>query len=290
MQGSPSAIERGDVAAGARFLCSGLSCLAEAFGPIAMPVARARATVVSGCDTSKREAQWPSKTNLVLVPGLLCTQALWAPQMAALCRHRRHHRRRPHPPRHHGGHRRLDPGRGAASALRSPACRWAATSPMRSLRQAPQRVTRLALLDTGSRADAPERTRRRLRARWRWREREGAVKVQEELHAAADPQGAAGRQAAGRTPCCRWRWTSASTRSSASRRQSWAGPTTARCCASIRCPTLVLVGREDALTPVELSEEIAAGIPARSWRSSPSAGISPRWSGPRPSTARSEPG
>jgi pimeloyl-ACP methyl ester carboxylesterase len=30
---------------------------------------------------------------------------------------------------------------------------------------------------------------------------------------------------------------------------------------SIHCPTLVLVGREDALTPVELSQEIAAGIP-----------------------------
>jgi len=31
--------------------------------------------------------------------------------------------------------------------------------------------------------------------------------------------------------------------------------------ASIACPTLVLVGREDALTPVALSQEIAAGIP-----------------------------
>jgi pimeloyl-ACP methyl ester carboxylesterase len=31
--------------------------------------------------------------------------------------------------------------------------------------------------------------------------------------------------------------------------------------ASIRCPTLVLVGREDALTPVDLAREIAAGIP-----------------------------
>jgi pimeloyl-ACP methyl ester carboxylesterase len=30
---------------------------------------------------------------------------------------------------------------------------------------------------------------------------------------------------------------------------------------SIACPTLVLVGREDALTPVDLSQEIAAGIP-----------------------------
>ena len=30
---------------------------------------------------------------------------------------------------------------------------------------------------------------------------------------------------------------------------------------TVTCPTLVLVGREDALTPVELSQEIAAGIP-----------------------------
>ncbi len=30
---------------------------------------------------------------------------------------------------------------------------------------------------------------------------------------------------------------------------------------SIQCPTLVLVGREDALTPLELSQEIADGIP-----------------------------
>lgn len=30
--------------------------------------------------------------------------------------------------------------------------------------------------------------------------------------------------------------------------------------ASIRCPTLVLVGREDALTPVDLAREIVAGI------------------------------
>jgi pimeloyl-ACP methyl ester carboxylesterase len=30
---------------------------------------------------------------------------------------------------------------------------------------------------------------------------------------------------------------------------------------TIKVPALVLVGREDALTPVELSQEIAAGIP-----------------------------
>jgi pimeloyl-ACP methyl ester carboxylesterase len=30
---------------------------------------------------------------------------------------------------------------------------------------------------------------------------------------------------------------------------------------TIKCPTLVVVGREDALTPLELAQEIAAGIP-----------------------------
>ncbi|HUZ73207.1 MAG TPA: alpha/beta fold hydrolase, partial [Stellaceae bacterium] len=30
---------------------------------------------------------------------------------------------------------------------------------------------------------------------------------------------------------------------------------------SIRCPTLMLCGRQDALTPPDLAEEIAAGIP-----------------------------
>lgn len=31
--------------------------------------------------------------------------------------------------------------------------------------------------------------------------------------------------------------------------------------ASIACPTLILIGREDALTPLELSQEMASGIP-----------------------------
>jgi pimeloyl-ACP methyl ester carboxylesterase len=31
--------------------------------------------------------------------------------------------------------------------------------------------------------------------------------------------------------------------------------------AAIRCPTLVLVGRQDALTPVSLHEQMAAAIP-----------------------------
>jgi pimeloyl-ACP methyl ester carboxylesterase len=42
--------------------------------------------------------------------------------------------------------------------------------------------------------------------------------------------------------------------------------------ASIRCPTLVLVGREDALTPVDLAREIAAGIPGAKLKIVPDCG------------------
>ena len=45
------------------------------------------------------------------------------------------------------------------------------------------------------------------------------------------------------------------------RRPSWARPDNRPLLASIRCPTLVVVGREDVLTPPDLSREIAAGIP-----------------------------
>ncbi len=40
----------------------------------------------------------------------------------------------------------------------------------------------------------------------------------------------------------------------------------------IDCPTLVLAGREDALIPVELSREIAAGIPGARLRIIPECG------------------
>ena len=70
-------------------------------------------------------------TNLVLVPGLLCTKALWAPQIAAW----------PTSPTSRSPiTRATTPWRASPdrswpprlSGSRSPACRWAATSPTRS--------------------------------------------------------------------------------------------------------------------------------------------------------------
>ena len=39
------------------------------------------------------------------------------------------------------------------------------------------------------------------------------------------------------------------------------GPTAGRPLGTLACPTLVLVGRQDALTPVAIHEEMAAAIP-----------------------------
>jgi pimeloyl-ACP methyl ester carboxylesterase len=198
------------------------------------------------------------KTNLVLVPGLLCTKALWAPQIAALgdiaeisvADHTRH-----------------DSMEAIARSILAAAPERFALAGLSMggyiayeiVRQAPARVTHLALLDTGSRADAPERAaaRRELIAT---AEREGVRKAQQLLmpvlvHTSrlddkalvqaveqmADDVGVEGFK----------------------RQQAaiMSRPDNRPLLASIACPTLVLVGREDALTPVALSQEIAAGIP-----------------------------
>lgn len=199
-----------------------------------------------------------AKTNLVLVPGLLCTRALWAPQAKALgdiaevsvADHTRHD----------------NMAAIAGSILAAAPARFALAGlsmggyiAYEIVRQAPERVTRLALLDTGSRADAPERAaaRRELIA---FAEREGTRKTQAQLMAVlihkarlADKPLVEAIERMG-----------ADTGVEAFKRQQAAlmgRPDNRPFLPSIRCPTLVLVGREDALTPVELSQEIAAGIP-----------------------------
>jgi pimeloyl-ACP methyl ester carboxylesterase len=127
------------------------------------------------------------------------------------------------------------------------------------LRQAPERVERLALLDTGVAADTPERTAGR-RALIATAEREGVARVQEQLlpvlvHKARLVDevlvGAVVQMAV-------------DTGLDAFKRQEEAiigRPDSRPLLALIRCPTLVLAGEQDALTPAELAREIAAGIP-----------------------------
>jgi len=124
----------------------------------------------------------PAATKLVLVPGLLCTKALWAPQMAALADiaditvadHTRH-----------------DTMAGIAKSILAAAPERFALAGLSMggyisyeiMRQAPERVTKLALLDTGARADPPERKEQRLR-RNALAQREGAGAVLDELMSA----------------------------------------------------------------------------------------------------------
>ena len=127
------------------------------------------------------------------------------------------------------------------------------------LRQAPQRIAKVALLDTSARADAPEQTAMRraqmtLASQGRLAEvveqqfprlvqraRRADVELRQLFDLMAQEVGAAGfiRQ-----------------------QTAILGRADSRATlGSIRCPTLVLVGEGDELTPPELAAEIAAGIP-----------------------------
>ncbi|MBK3732397.1 alpha/beta fold hydrolase [Azospirillum brasilense] len=127
------------------------------------------------------------------------------------------------------------------------------------LRQAPERVAKLALLDTSARADTPEQTATRqdavrLVGQGRLRQvvaagmprlvhpdRTGEAALVDSVQAQAQRVGADGYA-----------------------RQQTAimnRPDSRTGLRSIACPTLVLCGRQDAITPPALHEEIADGIP-----------------------------
>jgi pimeloyl-ACP methyl ester carboxylesterase len=127
------------------------------------------------------------------------------------------------------------------------------------LRQAPERVARLALLDTSARPDLPEQTRRRhtqmdLARRGQLTEvadQQFPIVVHRSRH--GDP---AARELVRRM--------ADETGPEAFVRQQQAiigRPDSRPGLAAIACPTLVLVGDGDELTPPHLSEEIAEGIP-----------------------------
>ena len=197
-------------------------------------------------------------TNLVLVPGLLCTKTLWAPQLAALgdvadmtvADHTRH-----------------ESMAAIAKSILAAAPEQFALAGLSMggfiayeiVRQAPRRVTKLALLDTSARADLPERREQRL-ARNALAQREGAGAVQDELMPLLIHKDRLSDKAFVGTI----RQMAVDTGAEALVRQHAAimgRPDNRPLLASIRCPTLVIVGREDALTPPELAQEIAAGIP-----------------------------
>jgi pimeloyl-ACP methyl ester carboxylesterase len=205
-----------------------------------------------------------SETGLVLVPGLLCDALLWRDQIEAL-----------------GGqtrcwvadHTRSDTIAGVAADVLhdAPFERFALAGlsmggyvALEVVRQAAQRVARLALLDTSARADTPEQLRKRegliaLARRGRFvgvtqallplyvhRDRLGDEKLVDTVKKMARNIGhdAFIRQ----------------------ERAIMSRPDSRPLLTTIACPALVLCGRQDAIAPVDRHEEMANGIPGATLR------------------------
>ena len=127
------------------------------------------------------------------------------------------------------------------------------------MRQAGERVTKLALLDTAARADTPEQTERR--------RQQIAIAAGGKMQAVVDLQFPnlvhPSRRAdqALRRACDLM---AEETGPGAFVRQQTAiigRPDSRPSLGAIRCPTLVLVGEQDAVTPLDRSQEMAAAIP-----------------------------
>ncbi|MGH6968341.1 MAG: alpha/beta fold hydrolase [Stellaceae bacterium] len=199
------------------------------------------------------------KTPLVLLPGLLCDAALWRAQAAGLA----------------------DIAALAVAdltrdeSMTGMARRVLDTAPPRfalaglsmggycaleMMRQAPERVARLALLDTSARADTPEQTahRRGLIELAEKGEFKGVTPRLLPLFLHPDRLADAALTGAVMAMAERVGKEAFLRQQKAIMSRGDSRPTLA----TIKCPTLVLCGRQDALTPPALAEEIAAGVPA----------------------------
>ena len=197
------------------------------------------------------------KIPLVLLPGLLCDEKLWAPQIQALsdmadCQVADLTR--------HESVTEM-----AAAALAEAPARFALAGlsmggyvAQEIMRQAPERVLKLALLDTSPRADSEEQMVRRrglieLAQKGRFKgvtprllpllihpDRQEDEKLTSIIFEMAEHVGMGGfiRQ----------------------QKAIMGRPDGRADLAKIKVPALVLCGRQDALTPLEIHKEIAAGI------------------------------
>lgn len=196
--------------------------------------------------------------NLLLVPGLLCTECLWRDQIEALeddisIQVARHD---------------LDDNLAdiARRILRDAPARFSLAGlsmggyiAFEILRQAPQRVERLALLDTRATKDSAQETQRRrdllaLADRGKFTgisERLMPLFIHEDRLAEPDLTGAIIEMASdiGKEGFIR------------QTRALMARDDARNLCGEIDIPTLILCGRQDALTPVAMHQEMANLIP-----------------------------
>jgi pimeloyl-ACP methyl ester carboxylesterase len=196
---------------------------------------------------------------LVLVPGLLCDALLWQPQIAGLGKSAECWV---------ADHTRSDSMAQVARDILA-ACPFKTFSlaglsmggyvALEIMRQAPERVTRIALLDTSPHADSPEASEKRhafiaLADRGRFM---GVTDTLLPQLVHADHLGDEALTTIVKTMA-------RNTGKQAFIRQEKAIISRADSLPllpAIRCPALVLCGRQDALTPVARHEEMAAAIP-----------------------------
>ncbi|MGQ0463809.1 MAG: alpha/beta fold hydrolase [Sporichthyaceae bacterium] len=197
-------------------------------------------------------------TPTVLVPGLACSARLFADQIPTLWRHG---------PVHVADHRVADSMAGLAEAVLAGApprfnlvgLSMGGYLSFEILRQAPDRVAKLALLDTTARPDAPEQTEKRIAQIAQAK----AGGLQEIVDALFPMWVAASRE---HDPALKAVVDSmaAEVGADAFVRQLTAianRPDSRPDLATISCPTLVLVGEEDRLTPVDRAQELVDAIP-----------------------------
>lgn len=194
----------------------------------------------------------------VLIPGLLCTPALYAEQIPALWRLG---------PVTVADHTRDDSMTAIAQRILSLAPpRFALIGlsmggyvAFEILRQAPERIVKLALLDTTARPDTPEQTEARTRQieMTRAGRFEGIASLLFPRFVAAARHGDRALEAVVRTMAN-------DTGPDAFIRQQLAimqRVDSRAALGAIGCPTLVVVGEQDALTPPDRAAEMAAAIP-----------------------------
>ena len=194
---------------------------------------------------------------IVLVPGLTATPRFFAPLLPALWRFG---------PVTIADHRRNDSVGGIAQRiLASAPPRFALAGhsmggyvALELMRQAPGRVAKLALLDTAARADTPEQTERR--------RSQIAIAAGGRMKAIVDLQFPNLVHPARRTDedlrrLCDLMAEETGAEAFVRQQNAIIGrPDSRPSLAAIRCPTLVLVGEQDAVTPLERAQEMAAAI------------------------------
>lgn len=201
----------------------------------------------------------PKPAPLVLIPGLLCDALLWAPQIAALADvarcwvpdHARHdnvaeiaHSVLAQAPFEQFSLAGLSMGGYVALEI---------------MRQAPSRVQRLALLDTSPLPDTPESTKARhdLIALWASRGAEAVVTAMLPRLVRAQVRHDPLLGALVRTMALNTGYDGFVAQQTAIMQRPDSQATLAR----IACPTLVLCGAQDSLTPPELHDDMARQIP-----------------------------